>query len=932
MNRPMKRASLNISIWALVLLASAACNGLEEPGLPQQGAGDYSFGLSVFCNGLQTKADKAGVDGYNENTLDYVDWFVFKSDTDTDDALVSGRGIPAGTDNTVATVCLDEWVPTLGRSYYVYTVANLPSTVAADHDALPTTLSGLKALSHTASFNHQDVFSVEGVQSSFIMRGGEDITFTDGNRGTVVPVSVPLERLAGKVSVRLNVAPAIDERETMPDGSMRYIQTWYPDVDNIEVYLSFANSTSTLEGTPVEYDMSKFFTYYRSGFEASIPATAPSWDNDQWEITGSPFYSYPMTWESESPQAPFLKVILKWKAYDESQGGTVNPVTETSDDGPRFVRHQRNQPAGFLKTDSDLPEFYYKIPLVPMSETGGTLNANDWLEINADLSILGSTSDDLPVIVGGQYYVTDWGTGVEASGDLKQASYLSLDRYTYEFYAQNEITIPVLSSHDITEAFDLSATYKDYSTSINVNTSAPADVNLPVSSYTITPNGGESITLHHELVTDLNSAAVDCARITFKFKLRNKAGIESQEITVVQYPPIYIEAESSRSGSVFIDGFPSAYNKSDYDSEFTSYNYHPLYDDGATTYNYTPTLNAGMTYTDPAGGVKIEFNDATNSGNYKNMANASSIVISVPDGSPYWLSKVEFTIRRIDNSNEPNTTSNDSTFVSYNWYNNWDSVNQKGVIKTFAASGNKKWWGEAKSLYVKFRTGNYQIRGITVRYTDKNLMGTIAHTDNTSANGSSTNVNMYIISVTDVSQMGFFVADTRSATPKTYPQLTAAAGGTNSALSGYYPLDIDPYNNNAIAPRFIVGSQRGGSWGSGMRFEAAEQRCASYQENGYPAGRWRLPTDAEIQFIVKLSTAGKIPTLFNGTFWGSSGVNGDANKIDVSGGVSTYSLVSNQPLASVRCVYPLWYWGDQRFDGTGGTANYMSTWSGWKNN
>ena len=41
-----------------------------------------------------------------------------------------------------------------------------------------------------------------------------------------------------------------------------------------------------------------------------------------------------------------------------------------------------------------------------------------------------------------------------------------------------------------------------------------------------------------------------------------------------------------------------------------------------------------------------------------------------------------------------------------------------------------------------------------------------------------------------------------------------------------------------------------------MSFAQAEKRCAAYQENGYPAGRWRVPTEAEIWFMANRSNAG----------------------------------------------------------------------------
>lgn len=99
----------------------------------------------------------------------------------------------------------------------------------------------------------------------------------------------------------------------------------------------------------------------------------------------------------------------------------------------------------------------------------------------------------------------------------------------------------------------------------------------------------------------------------------------------------------------------------------------------------------------------------------------------------------------------------------------------------------------------------------------------------------------------------------------------------------------------------------------------ARRRCATYQENGYPAGRWRLATYAEIKLIVSLSYRNIIPELFTSTssYWCAQGyVRGDSN-----GNVSLNA--NDQNGVSVRCVYDEWYWGSKRLStDTGVTPNF----------
>ncbi len=124
--------------------------------------------------------------------------------------------------------------------------------------------------------------------------------------------------------------------------------------------------------------------------------------------------------------------------------------------------------------------------------------------------------------------------------------------------------------------------------------------------------------------------------------------------------------------------------------------------------------------------------------------------------------------------------------------------------------------------------------------------------------------------------------------------------GNTRQLSYYYPSDTDGDRvNNMVAPSFRIASSYGVT--STMSYNDAKKRCASYQEDGYPAGRWRIPTKAEIEYMVMLANDGKIPILLStdSYYWGSNSTGYMAN-----GGTTTRS-------AYVRCVYDEWYWKDK---------------------
>ena len=153
-----------------------------------------------------------------------------------------------------------------------------------------------------------------------------------------------------------------------------------------------------------------------------------------------------------------------------------------------------------------------------------------------------------------------------------------------------------------------------------------------------------------------------------------------------------------------------------------------------------------------------------------------------------------------------------------------------------------------------------------------------------------------------------------------------AAGTYNvatSALSGnYYPADQAAYY--VISPSFRIGSSFGKT--QGVTYEGAVKRCAAYQENGYPAGRWRLPTEAEIEFCIKLSQDNKIPELFAASptagYWAASKEARfsdqfrdmkTATELSISG--NYYEISGTNYYAVSRCVYDTWYWGGNQYPG-----------------
>ncbi len=174
------------------------------------------------------------------------------------------------------------------------------------------------------------------------------------------------------------------------------------------------------------------------------------------------------------------------------------------------------------------------------------------------------------------------------------------------------------------------------------------------------------------------------------------------------------------------------------------------------------------------------------------------------------------------------------------------------------------------------------------------------------------NPNMYVLSISSLDESSkYIISDPREINidnlGQTWSNSRTSIQGTTRRITYYYPTIADVSAENLIAPKFRIASSYG-KWSGGTYLEA-QRRCASYQEDGYPAGRWRVPTKAEIEFIITASVNNIIPSLFtpddsNGyAYWCSTGgiyprTNGSVDYI--------YNDTTNEH--SVRCVYDEWYW------------------------
>lgn len=843
-----------------------SCNTAEIEKI-ENGSVQENVTLRFRSAELATKADYPAGDAdgdYNENLIKTVDYFVYAKDpvtNKTETAVLQGRfdfgdGFDASIDteikDNIKNIDLKETSLMIkdaagkitgSNPAYLYVLANMPADFTptetgykytdseGTEQTVTNTLENLEAIQVVTAFNESLKDGKFAPQESFIMKGAVSDPIALSSEGPV-DVTVELTRIAAKVTVDMNIIEIMEEYFVSEGGAPVYQGTWVPNTERMQAYLQFANKKGTIDGSYEDktWNANDYFMYNRYAF---VPTTADEpgsfkepkrypngvqyQDEDgnpiyveypAYKVTGTPFYSYPTTWDTKDSHAPFIKVILPWVKYDfaeeyrglndegnEDLRATVVealkgfPATTTY--GPRVTGQDKI-------ADTGGKEFFYKINIPIKEGEPIALQANGWHKIDLSIAILGGSDDEVSVEIAGDYYVVDWSDPDEVlGGDINAGRYIDVVSsktesvgtrryYVFEGNAVEEIEIPVSSSHDLSVV--TTGTYAPTATYLNYADEDPAVGNLTYSTtsdqgvnYKITPDGHISVTLSHQLVANLNDKqAKDVSPITYRFRIQHKDNASYfRDIEIIQYPTLYIVNDPNSDGHKTGTG---------------SSNHHG--------YVY---VNGGQ--------------------------------------------------------NNTNT----------NWYY---------VRQELPSSGT----------------------------------------------GSNYNPNMYVLTTSSLSGTNYIIGDPRGdtlseGTPGWVSRRSVEnMSGTRTLGTKYRRTEKSDRTLNMIAPKIRVAS----SWGAARNytFDNASRRCASYQEDGIPAGRWRLPTEAEVQFLITLSSKRLIPVLYGSlpsgneqssstTYWTGNGTitvtyyrNGTSN---VS--VNHSSTATQSGTNFIRCVYDEWYWG-----------------------
>ena len=523
----MKKILYTLSL--LCILSAVSCT--QELGGDDEYLGQEAGAITLTLRTVepQTKAPKPGEAAYNENLIKSVHYFFYPKDgTDSNtEKEPAKRGQVTNLDKQnqhIITVNAseNEIKNVLFKYPYndcdVYVIVNLPSDINIDN--LPDRkLSTLKKIVVATNFE------ANLTQPCFVMEGLDVATVIDRNKVLAAQGTVPVDRVAAKISVSINVDERLD-LQTPPDTpdneTSGMIWTSKPQKMKIE-FVNGVNRT-VLSGNPEDIELNELDRFTDNQAGRTFASTTIDGENF-W--TCAPFYSYPEKWEIGSDEEPYLLITLPWETVIWTSVGGQDP--------PIYKEYN----------------CYYKIMLA-----SDDLKRNTWYDLKVNIGILGSFENTPEVILPieeVEYFVADWSDGLKVDSEILGAKYLVVDKERYEVFNETTITIPFTTSHDC-EIVDVSCTYPNLVTERDVDENA--------ANYSVAIENGKAITFTHSLNNDMFSEDFDFTPFTTTFTIRHKDDHDFQkEITIVQYPAIYAvgqrnsDTNSTGHGNVWVNGY-----------------------------------------------------------------------------------------------------------------------------------------------------------------------------------------------------------------------------------------------------------------------------------------------------------------------------------------------------------------------------------------
>lgn len=785
---------------------------------PQSPVPDAPGTLTIrFSN---SDMSRSGASDVSETKLESITIALYPDGSQEDIAPVAVETFPnpagnAGHDAVITMYLTEDMVAQLFGGINVkkcrfFAVANVPVSDIPDKP----TIAQLKNITVTSDF------MTVPVQKSFVMAGPGEVAYAASTTGGVGSASGEgtLNRAAAKINLNVKLPASITVK-----NSAGVEETWSPVTaeGNIIVYINngvqsaVAYPVAPVGGTP--WKPASADAYYNSDPTTPITYRSPKYNGivqeEETKInedgtttttqvtlsqfrTDVPFYTYPNAWsvnDLKDTGQTTLTLIVRWRKGEEQQW----------------------------------TQYYYQVPVTPTDIH--QIDSNHSYSINLKVGMLGSLVPETPLTVEDcTYQIVNWNQE-NINIDIKDYRYLVVNPNSISVQNEADIIVPFYSSHPV-DPSNVTMTFQRFNFYLNGNGEV-VDITVPQTVLDASVTNGQKMCTF-ELTTDPAT---------------------NQNVIKINHPLEIWDAYNGNTPVTFTDKGNTVTPESVAES----------------ITNFRRPANPEAPYSSYVFKIHIAHKD--------NPAYAEDITIT-----QYPAMYIEAK-RNPGGGADPypgNVIVNNSSTSLGNVYNLGAATNRNPNMYVINISQL-----EISSKYV--------IGDPRMEYTNNNL--------STSTGGKNPNYPDLPTATSDGAEAGnwcnragfiYGTADSNTGTPGM------------RRLTYYYPTiesQEDQYKMR-IGPKIRVASSYGVT--QPLNRDDARRRVATYQEVNCPAGRWRLPTYGELQFIVKLSQEGKIPVLFNSgsTYWTAQG----ACTVNRNG---TLTLSTNtNTTCYVRGVYDEWYW------------------------
>ena len=841
--------------------------------------------------------EASGENMYHENDIKWVDFFFYPEGKTTSSATYHRRETLSKLTRDHAAFRFELTTKVINDR--IFPVAEevegqkmrtvVLALVNVDQDLLDyeddTSIDNLKKLLLTTEFSEPKTHE-NYRQQYFMMSGQTTITLKGRTRKEIIEdegSTIQLERYASKITVGIRTKPEMviplsnsDGTPKVDEDDIPLSEVWTPCLEEMKIYLENGMKTVSLGGEPVDirggvpegyeslsYKDNPLF-FFRDEGEPGAPQYYQIFDTSNGYYNTYPMYTYPQRWSNGNEGEPYIKLVLPWEraAYEKN--------------GVKYINSAKK-------------EFYYKIliPNDPREEYARSFVRNNWYHYNIDVGMLGADTDDTEVEITPSCYVYYWQDKnvVVKHADIGNARYLSTNQKVITLNNESSTRISFTSSHPV--RFQVNSVTRPYYGEVKESggTFNPASVgggivkkdadgtfyldflDTALSQNWFTLEGG-SVVMNHALDNRYDSSTFDYAPYTLSVTVWHAdQDLDKTEykidVTVIQNPAIFIEEE--------LNSDPQITNP-----------------DGT-----------------PIGGPDTENNASGNV--WRNYAHNGYVFY---DGSRL--------MRHRTNKSDDGEYGKMARKLNSGWTNSRNGAS--------AGVAEKLEWLQWRT--VNFTGGNRNLYTIHVTVLEKGSKFVIGdprtRTPDNLNNGletcSTANPNnnyfywynqddpWYYWNWENYSNTDYVrnIEDENFTIQFKPAHVINDKGGQPRNLTYYYPAENTPATQRMLAPALRVSSRFGGvEFYDGITWRSAQFKCASYQEDGYPAGRWRLPTEAEVDFIGTLTQKGDFVPLFgrkggNASYYWSA--NGAVKPND------TFDADPNVKYALARCVYDAWYW------------------------